>query len=138
VAEAAVINAVIDTNVLVSALLSPNGAPAKILNMAISGKILICIDSRIMLEYENVLRRDKFPFEPSDVSVLLDRILQIGIIVVPKPTDIIFSDQDDAKFYEVAKCTGAFLVTGNMRHYPKEPNVISPNDFLEIEPLAKL
>jgi len=85
-----------------------------------------------MLEYENVLLRDKFPFEPLDVSVLLNRILQIGIVVVPKPTEIRFSDQGDKKFYEVAKCTGAYLVTGNQRHFPKEPHVISPNDFLGV------
>ena len=115
-----------------SALLSPNGAPAKILNMAISGKILVCIDSRIMLEYENVLLRDKFPFDPLDVSVLLNRILQIGIVVVPKPTEIQFSDQGDKKFYEVAICTGAYLVTGNMKHFPNEPYILSPSNFLEV------
>ena len=128
----AAIKAVIDTNVLVSALLSPNGAPAKILNMAISGKILVCIDSRIMLEYENVLLRDKFPFDPLDVSVLLNRILQIGVVVVPKLTEIQFSDQGDKKFYEVAKCADAYLVTGNMRHFPNEPHIFSPTGFLEV------
>jgi uncharacterized protein len=130
--KAAAIKAVIDTNVLVSALLSPNGAPAKILNMAISGKILVCIDSRILLDYENVLRRDKFPFDPLDVSVLLSRILQIGVVVVPKPTEIQSSEQGDKKFYEVAKCTGAHLVTENMKHFPNDPHILSPAGFLEI------
>jgi putative PIN family toxin of toxin-antitoxin system len=175
-----VIKAVIDTNVLVSALLSPSGPPAKILNMVISKQIMICIDSRIMLEYENVLLRDKFPFEPQDISVLLSTIFQIGNVVVPKPiyqvafnqlnakTATVFENaskarifknlrrggnpprniqlqskdcnwilessflhQEDKKFYEAAKHCGAYLVTGNLRHFPKEPHAVSPAEFLE-------
>jgi putative PIN family toxin of toxin-antitoxin system len=126
------VKAVIDTNVLVSALLSPKGPPAQILRLAISGQILICIDSRIALEYENVLFRDKFPFEPLDVRVLLNKILQIASAVVPKVIEINALHHEDKKFYEVAKCTGAYLVTGNLKHFPEEPRVVSPAGFLEI------
>ncbi|MDR0498232.1 MAG: putative toxin-antitoxin system toxin component, PIN family [Holophagales bacterium] len=124
------IDVVLDTNVLISALLSPNGTPARILRMIISRQIRICIDSRILLEYENVLLREKFPFEPLDVSLLLKRILQIANVIVPKPIESSLPHEHDKKLYEVAKSTGAYLITGNLKHFPKEPTIVSPADFL--------
>jgi putative PIN family toxin of toxin-antitoxin system len=129
-ARNAVIRAVIDTNVLVSALLSPNGLPSQILAMMLNGQIAICYDSRIMLEYEIVLLRDKFHFESQDISILLNTILHLGTSIVSKSNNIVFLDEDDKKFYEVAKKARTFLITGNTRHFPDDPCVVSPADFL--------
>jgi putative PIN family toxin of toxin-antitoxin system len=126
------IKAVLDTNVLVSALLSPNGAPAKILAMIADKQIMLCIDSRILLEYEKVLSRDKFHFEPSDIAFLLNFFLQAANVIVPEPIKLDFSDKDDKKFYEAAKYAGAYLITGNAKHFPEEPFIQSPASFLEI------
>jgi len=123
---------VLDTNVLVSALLSLKGAPAQILAMAMSGQATVCYDSRILLEYKNVLLRDKFPFESRDVLTLLDNIFQTGMAIIPKASDVVFLDEADKKFYEVAKEVGAYLITGNMKHFPDDPYIVTPANFLII------
>ena len=124
---------VMDTNVLVSALLSPNSNPAKILALVLNEQVVMCYDSRIMLEYESVLLREKFPFKAQDVWGLLNVIQQIGTMIVPKPSNVKFDDEGDKKFYEVAKDTGAYLITGNMRHFPQESWVIQPTTFVNLK-----
>jgi putative PIN family toxin of toxin-antitoxin system len=126
------IKVVIDTNVLVSALLSPNSNPAKVLALVVNERVVTCYDSRMMLEYESVLLRKKFPFNPQDVSALLGTILQTGTAVVPEPSKTAFTDESDIKFYEVAKATGAYLITGNIKHFPDEPCIVQPTAFLQI------
>lgn len=124
---------VMDINVLVSALLSPNGNPAKVLALVMNGKVTACYDSRVMLEYESVLMRRKFTFESQDVWALLNIIQQIGAIVIPEPTNVKFTDEEDTKFYEVAKTAGAYLVTGNIKHFPEEDWIILPAAFLMLD-----
>ena len=122
---------VIDTNVLVSALVSPESNPAKVLALALNGRVAICYDSRIILEYEDVLRRPKFPFEPQDVTGLIETITQMGTAAVAEPLPDAFTDQTDKKFYEVAKHCSAKLVTGNIKHFSDDSDVITPADFLK-------
>jgi putative PIN family toxin of toxin-antitoxin system len=125
------IKAVLDTNVLVSALLSPGGKPARILALVLNERITLCYDSRILLEYEDVLTRSKFPFEPRDVSGLLSIFEQIGTAIAAEPATESFTDESDKKFYEVAKTAGAILITGNNKHFPDDPYVLSPLEFLK-------
>ena len=123
---------VIDTNVLVSALLSPGGNPAKILALVLNERITVCFDSRVMMEYENVLSRPKFPFDARDIGTLLNTLVQIGTAVLAEPLESLFADSSDRKFYEVAKSAGVCLITGNDRHYPDEDDVLSPTEFLDM------
>ncbi|MCM1330375.1 MAG: putative toxin-antitoxin system toxin component, PIN family [Ruminococcus sp.] len=123
--------AVIDTNILVSALWSKKGAPARVVSLIIGGEIIPCYDYRILDEYRDVLKRPKFKFTDAEVSFLLDWIVYNGRSVVAKPLDVDFADKDDKKFYEVAKSCGAKLITGNIRHFPDDELVLSVNDFLE-------
>ena len=123
-------NVVVDTNVLVSALLAPAGKPAQVLALILNGRATICYDSRILLEYKDVLYRPKFPFAPEDVAGLLRVITQIGTAVVAPPLPDSFSDESDKKFFEVARATQALLITGNVRHFPRDACIISPADFL--------
>ena len=125
------IKVVLDTNVFVSALLVTESNPARVLNMVLNGRILLCYDSRIMLEYKTVLFRPKFPFQKRDAQTLLDTIIYIGVSVLAEPLEVQFSDAADKKFFEVALSTGAYLVTGNGKHYPEHENVLSPAEFLE-------
>jgi putative PIN family toxin of toxin-antitoxin system len=124
--------AVLDTNILVSALLRSEGNPANVLNLALNGNITLCYDSRVIAEYRDVLLRPKFGFERKDVELLLDYFLHSGISIVPSPTVIKFIDEDDRKFYEVAKSANAVLITGNKKHYPDERNILSVAEFMEI------
>ncbi len=123
--------AVIDTNVLISALWSRNGAPAKVLSMVIHGTLIPCYDYRILSEYREVLKRPKFGFSEAEINALLDWIESYGCSVVPEPFDVVFTDEDDKKFYEVAKFCDAWLITGNKRHFPIESKIVSVTDFLE-------
>ncbi len=122
---------VIDTNILVSALWSKSGVPARVVGLILSGHLIPCYDHRIMLEYRQVLQRPKFRFHPGEINALLDWFKQVGRSVVPTPVDIPFVDEADRKFYEVAKYCGATLITGNLKHFPSEPVVMSVTDFLE-------
>ena len=132
------IKTVIDTNVLVSALLTPNSNPAKILALVLNERITVFYDSRILLEYENVLSRPKFPFKQDDVSSLLETLVQSGNAVAAEPRAEVFTDESDKKFYEVSKTSSAFLITGNGKHFPNDPDVISPTEFLQIMENKKL
>lgn len=122
---------VIDTNILVSALWSRNGAPARVVGLVLSGRLIPCYDYRIMLEYRQVLQRPKFRFHPAEINALLDWFKQTGRSVVPAPVDIPFVDEADRKFYEVAKYCGAVLITGNLKHFPIDDMVMPVSDFLE-------
>lgn len=122
---------VIDTNILVSALWSKNGAPARIISMVINGSIVPCYDYRILSEYREVLRRPKFGFSNGEINSLLDWIESSGRSVVADPIEESFIDEADKKFYEVAKFCQAKLITGNIKHFPQDPLVVTVAEFLE-------
>lgn len=122
---------VIDTNVLVSALWSKNGAPARVVSMVLTGELVPCYDYRIFCEYREVLQRPKFRFSKGEINALLGWFEAYGQSVAAKPLDDVFTDEADKKFYEVAKTCGAMLVTGNLKHFPVDPQVMSVAEFLE-------
>jgi putative PIN family toxin of toxin-antitoxin system len=121
---------VLDTNILVSALWSRNGSPSQVLSLVINGRILPCHDYRILAEYIEVLRRPRFDFQQWEITDLLACIKNKGISVVASPSALSFTDEDDKKFYEVAKHCGAKLITGNRKHFPLDDMVVSAADFL--------
>lgn len=123
-------NVVLDTNVLVSAMLSPGRKAYSILQAVVFGDYQMVFDSRIMDEYENVLRYEKFKFDENDIEAILSLIKEYGIHIVARPSrSISFNDESDRKFFEVAKVSGAVLVTGNLKHFPSDPEIISVSDF---------
>lgn len=122
---------VIDTNILVSALWSKSGAPARILSLIISGGLIPCYDYRILSEYRDVLSRPKFKFTDSEINALLDWIVENGRQVIAEPLNEDFTDESDKKFYEVAKFCNAKLITGNIKHFPNDNLVLSVSDFWE-------
>jgi putative PIN family toxin of toxin-antitoxin system len=128
---------VLDTNVLVSGLLSPFGAPGEIVRMVASGTLELCYDARILSEYRNVLLRTKFPFHQIYVDALLDQINVCGQVATSKPLAKELPDPNDEPFLEVALAGEArCLVTGNLRHYPANKrqgmSVVSPAKFIEV------
>jgi len=123
--------AVIDTNVLVSALLTPGRNAARILSMVRDKTLVPCYTAGIMEEYREVLSRDKFNLPEAEVDVLLTGISRRGLMADTVKSSFYMPDEDDRKFYDAAKTTGAFLITGNPGHYPQEPSVINPARFLE-------
>lgn len=122
---------VIDTNVLVSALWSKNSNPARLLYLVFEGTLKPCYDYRILEEYQEVLKRPKFKFSESDIQNLLEGIKSMGMSVISEPISARFEDEEDKKFYEVAKFCNAKLITGNLKHFPKENYIMSVSEFLE-------
>ena len=121
---------VLDTNVLVSALWTPNGKAAYIVNQVIVGNLKLCHDYRILTEYRDVLTRPKFKFSSWQVNFLMETIDRDGISVSPPLLlNVSFSDESDRMFYEVAKFCGAPLVTGNLKHFPPEDFVMTVTDY---------
>ncbi len=126
---------VLDTNVLVSALLNSFGAPGRVLDLALAGELTVAYDDRVLAEWRQVLHREKFGFSAGDVEVLLAFVEGEGISVHHSPLGIELPDQDDLPFLEVAHAAEATLITGNTRHYPPEARggvaVLDPAYFLD-------
>jgi putative PIN family toxin of toxin-antitoxin system len=129
--------AVIDTNVLVSALLSSHDDAATVLVVGklFSGEIIPLFSDEIMKEYNEVLRRKKFHFSEEAVCMLLQTVEKYGEHVVPTPTGELLPDTKDLPFYEVVvekQEDNAYLVTGNMKHFPAKPFIVTAKEFLDI------
>jgi putative PIN family toxin of toxin-antitoxin system len=128
---------VLDTNVLVSSLLSQKSWPAKILDLIMSDHIQVAYDDRILAEYEEVLSRPELRIHPSRTLAVIDHIELAGTFVesAPLPTEG-YTDPDDVMFAEVFITSNAdALVTGNLRHYKpllkQNALVLSPAQFME-------
>lgn len=126
---------VLDTNILVSALLSPFGQPARVLDLVLAGEVRLAFDDRLMAEYREVLARPKFGFRQEDVQALIDYLLAEGEPVVALPLFVTLPDSDDLPFLEVAAQANAVLVKGNKAHYQGAPTiavVLTPREFLDL------
>ena len=134
--EKSSIYAVIDTNVVVSALLSidSNSNPAIVLRAVLQGRIIPVFNEEILDEYTDVLLRNKFHFDKSNINIIISHIKRIGLKAERvKILDEIFPDTKDIVFYEVAMSKDdTYLVTGNTKHFPKKPFVVTPAEMVEI------
>lgn len=129
--------AVIDTNALVSALLSSHSdaATVQVVDKIFSEDIIPLYSAEIIDEYDAVLHRKKFNFSEDAIRILLSAIEQNGILVFPNASGEILPDVKDLPFYEVVlekQDDNAYLVTGNIKHFPQKPFVVTPNQLLEI------
>lgn len=127
---------VLDTNVLVSGLLTPFGPSGKIVRMVSAGELILYIDARILSEYQEVLHRPKFKFNKDHISTLLDFIKLYGQFVSSLLLKNRLPDPDDEPFLEVAIAGKVrSLITGNIVHYPPSSRegikIFSPSEFLE-------
>lgn len=125
-------NIVLDTNVLISALINPEGTPSKILKFINNGYLFFYYDSEIILEYQRVLSRKKFSFLQKEINDTIDILVKFGIPTISLPSNIDMPDESDRKFYDAAVSNEAFLVSGNKKHYPQKDFIVSPSEFMEI------
>ena len=119
--------AVIDTNVLVSALLAkrPDSAPVQILDRLFSRDFIPM--------YNEVLRRPKFKVPEEQIAFAVEALLEAGIDSIRVKTDDEVLDPKDVVFYEVAMSRDdSYLVTGNIKHFPAVKRVVTPNELLDI------
>ena len=127
---------VVDTNVLVSGLLSPHGGPGTIVGLIVAGRVRLCADGRILAEYTDVLRRPKFSFPEETISALLELVRSSAELISSAPLPIRLPDPDDEPFLEVALAAMAdYLVTGNTNHFPSDlclgVQVLTPRSFVD-------
>jgi putative PIN family toxin of toxin-antitoxin system len=131
-----VIRAVIDTNVMVSGLLSPAGNEALVLLAIHQGLVRPCFSEEILEEYAGVLARPKFAFPGNEIAALLAMFRAQGEFIVPKASGIVSVDPGDTKFLQCAETAQAdYLVTGNKRHFPEATygmtRVVSAGELLD-------
>ena len=128
---------VLDTNVLVSALLRPQSLPARVLDLILARQVTLVLDQRIFAEYQEVLYRPEFTFPADQVDDLLRFVWQSSERAQTVPLPIRLPDPDDVMFIEVAVSGLAnALVTGNLKHFPADQRhgvpVLSPRQWLDV------
>jgi putative PIN family toxin of toxin-antitoxin system len=129
--------AVIDTNVIVSAMLSSHddAATVRVVEKLFTGEIIALYNAEILDEYYNVLYRDKFPFSEDDINGMLSAIETYGICVDAASSGEILSDMKDLPFYDVVlekRNDDAYLITGNIKHFPAKPFIVTASQILDI------
>ena len=128
--------AVIDTNVIVSALLSSEGNsnPTVVLRETLRGRITPLYNEEIIDEYREVLSRDKFHLQKQNVDTVINHVKRSGLkLQRTKALNEVFPDPKDVVFYEVTLSKDdAYLVTGNSKHFPQKPFVVTPAEMVAI------
>lgn len=126
---------VVDTNILVSGLMSPFGAAGEVVRLLLSGALVPCLDTRILLEYREVLARPEFRIGKDEREALFSYLEATGERVSAAPLGRSLPDPDDEAFLATALAGGAAcIVTYNVRHYPADCRgpirVLTPREFL--------
>ena len=129
------IRVVLDTNVLVSALIKDAGAEARLLDLVSNQHLALFVSEAILAEYEGVLTRPKLRLNPERVQQALAQLRTIATVVEPQQTLSLSPDEPDNRFLEVAaEASADFLVTGNKRHFPKaigNTEIVNARELLE-------
>ena len=128
--------AVIDTNVIVSSMLKKDSIPGQIVQSISEDIITPILNEEIIDEYSAVLSRNKFGLDIKEIDNLLNKIKAKAIFLERKQTLEDFIDEDDIVFFEIvmsARSTmDAYLITGNMKHYPIRSYVVTPAQMMTI------
>lgn len=135
--------AVIDTNVIVSAVLHWDSVPGKIIQLVFDNSIIPLINEKILAEYEEVLSRGKFGFPKANINSVMNIMRKNGIHIDDDESKIteILPDAKDVPFYSVVIASQnereSFLVTGNIKHFPEKYFIVTPRQMLDkIEGIA--
>ncbi|MBO4698747.1 putative toxin-antitoxin system toxin component, PIN family [bacterium] len=128
--------AVIDTNVVVSAMLKWQSLPGNILELVFDGIITPVFNDEILNEYREVLSRPKFNLSKQIIEDFVGNLEELGISIKAETLDLNFPDPKDRVFYEITmenrKSDETYLVTGNIKHFPKQCFVVTPREMLEL------
>ena len=128
--------AIIDTNVLVSAMLKHHSVPGSILDLAFAGPIIPVLNQKIENEYREVLSRPKFHLPSDLIEDIITSFRTRGLYIDADSLNIELPDPKDQVFYEVVmeerKSEEAYLVTGNIKHFPTKPFIVTPRKMLDI------
>jgi len=125
------IKVVLDTNILVSALINEFGKPRKIIDLFYDKTISVYYSYDIIEEYKEVLSRKEFDINTEKIGKIINAIRRIGIFIDPRKSIFEMADESDRIFYDTAKSAKSWLITGNIKHYPVAPFIITVSDFCE-------
>ena len=127
--------AVLDTNVVVSALLKLDGLESQVLRLGLQGKVKLFASPAILAEYALVLARPHLKLNSQEIHTTLQQLQEASVLVHPRYTLTACPHEEDNRFVECAEAAEAhFLVTGNKRHFPatwKSTRVMNAREFLE-------
>ena len=131
------IRVVLDTNILVSAMLSRHGPPAQILRIVLEDpEIQLCVSAQVYAEYDEVLRRPRLKLGEAEIEGMLGMVRQRALWVRPAEDVRGCSDPDDDIFLACAQAARAqYLVTGNTRHFPSQwdlTSILTAREFLDL------
>lgn len=117
--------AVVDTNVLVSALMKPDMLPAMVARAVRQGTLMPVLCTEIVKEYAAVLRRPRLGLPAQDTDELLSLLQHQAswVHIRPYPFELNLPDPHDWPFIACALATGCPVITGNLRHFPARPGV---------------
>lgn len=126
--------AVVDTNVVVSAIMTRNplSPTVQVINSIFNGLICPVVNCEIVSEYKDVLNHPRLNLKKELIEKYLTAIAQLGIYMEKTPYEGKMIDEKDRPFYEVSLTGDSYLVTGNLKHFPKTPRVISPTEMIAI------
>ena len=129
--------AVVDTNVLVSALITSNreAATVQVLKMLLAGKFIPVYSSAVLAEYRAVLRREKFNLNINTIEFLIAAIEKFGWFIEPSESGEALPDVKDLPFYEIVleiKNNDGYLITGNLKHFPERPYIVTAREFVDM------
>jgi putative PIN family toxin of toxin-antitoxin system len=130
------IRVVLDTNILISALLSPLGPPAQVFLMTLlDPDTQLCVSGEIYAEYEEVVRRSRFNRSDSEIEATLRTVREKGFWVKPTERVRACPDPDDDIFLECAQAAAAhYLITGNPKHFPAtwaDTRIVTARQFID-------
>jgi len=127
---------VLDTNIVVSAALKPEGLQRTVLLLALTKPARLYVSSPIFEDYRAVLARPDFQIRIGLRHQFLQLIKNKAHFVAPAPHIQAAADPHDNKFLECADAARAdYLVTGNVRHFPrywKKTKIIKSREFLSV------
>ena len=127
------IKIVLDTNIIISAAITPNGNPAKIIKLVSNTEnMIICYNPDIIDEYVRVLSYERLNFSAEKKIRAINVVWKYGILTQPIKSTMPLPDESDRIFYDTAKAVDAYLITGNIKHYPEEPHILTPAKFIEM------
>lgn len=129
-------NVIIDTNIIVSVLLTKNSESStyKVLELVFNKTIKPFISPKIFSEYKEVLSREKFALNQKLVIEFLNEYKKLSKIINPVSSDIKLIDEKDRPFYDlfISQNNNTFLITGNIKHFPKNDYILTAKDFLNL------
>ena len=127
---------VLDTNVLVSGLLTRHGNCARILELVVEGVLTLCLDGRIRSEYTRVCHEPRLGLDLGEVEEFLRFCAHYAESITAHPLAAVLPDASDLPFLEVTVSAGAVLVTGNVKHFPRRAigatAVVTPTELLTL------